>query len=149
MKAWRIAHSAFPMMDGEGAASNPGRWNRPRQRALYCGASFAIAILERLCYTGLGRVPTTDVYIEIDVPDDLVENFDPTVHPGWERAGSAAAKSFGAKWLADARSAALLVPSVVTRIDCNVVLNPEHPSFSEISWTAPRQVIWDRRLFKR
>lgn len=149
MQAWRIAHRAFPVMDGGGAAAYPGRWNGPRQPAIYCGGSFAITMLERLCYAGLGRVPTTDVYVEIDVPDVTIERFDPVAHGGWDRPRSAVAKAFGVKWLAAARSVALLVPSVVTRLDWNVVINPAHPDFSGITWSEPQPVVWDRRLFAR
>jgi RES domain-containing protein len=149
MKAWRISHRAYSTMDGVGAATYPGRWNGPGQHAVYCGTSFAITLLERLCYSAIGRVPTTDVYVEIDIPDRLVERFDPANHPGWERTRSAVAKTFGVRWLAGGRSAALLVPSSVTRIDWNVVLNPAHPDFATVSWTAARPVLWDRRLFVR
>jgi RES domain-containing protein len=149
MQAWRISHRAFPAMDGGGAAAYPGRWNGPRQPAIYCGGSFAIAVLERLCYASLGRVPKTDVYVEIAVPDSMIERFDPAAHGGWDRPRSAVAKAFGVKWLAVARSVALLVPSVVTRLDWNLVINPSHPDFSRITWSAPKPVAWDRRLFAR
>jgi RES domain-containing protein len=149
LKAWRIAHRAFPIMDGAGAASFPGRWNAAGQPAIYCGGSFAITMLERLCYAALGRTPTTDVYVEIDIPDHVVERFDPRAHRGWHRPQSTVAKAFGRNWLAQRRSAALIVPSAVTRLDFNVVLNPEHPDFSMISWTRTRPVDWDMRLFAR
>jgi|SRR5206468_2416954 len=136
-------------MDGRGAALYPGRWNGPGQRALYCGTSFAITLLERLCYSGMGRVPRTDVYVEIEVGDTRIERFDPAINVGWERPRSTVAKTFGVTWLASLRSLALMVPSAVTRIDWNVVLNPEHPDFATISWSPPRPVRWDRRLFSR
>jgi len=149
MKAWRIAHRAFPIMDGEGAARFPGRWNRAGQRAVYCGTSFAITMLERLCYLGSDQIPKTDVYIQIDVPQELIEEFDAAAHPGWEQSRSATAKAVGASWLSGGTRPALLVPSAVTRIDQNVVLNPIHPDFSRVSWSSPQAVRWDRRLFIR
>ena len=45
--------------------------------------------------------------------------------------------------------AALLVPSVVTRIDRNLVLNQDHPNFGEIDVGPEHAVVWDRRLFLR
>jgi RES domain-containing protein len=149
MQAWRIVHRNFAQMDGEGSARHPGRWNGPGQRTIYAGGSFAIAMLERLCYTGIGRVPATDVWLGIEVPDSMVEVFDPAVNPGWDRARSAVAKAFGVKWHAQGRSAALRVPSAVTKIDWNLVVNPEHPDFAAISWSAPQPVRWDSRLFRR
>jgi len=147
MKAWRIAHRAFPIMDGEGAAARPGRWNGPGQPAIYCGGSFAIAMLERLCYARLGRLPKTDVYVEVTIPDWPIEQFDPAADDGWDRPRSAVAKRFGIDWIADAGSVTLLVPSVVTGIDWNVIINPNHSDFARVTWSPPRPVIWDRRLF--
>lgn len=136
-------------MDGGGAARFPGRWNGAGQPAIYCGGSFAIAMLERLCYAGIGRTPTSDVYVEIDIPDRLAEHFDPRAHRGWHRPQSAVAKAFGRRWLAEGRNAALVVPSAVTRLDSNVVLNPEHRDFAAIRWSRARPVAWDARLFVR
>jgi RES domain-containing protein len=41
------------------------------------------------------------------------------------------------------------VPSVVTRRECNVLINPAHPDFQQIVATDPVPVEWDRRLFIR
>src|SRR5258707_13722481 len=138
MQAWRIGHRAFPLMDGGGAAAYPGRWNGPRQPAIYCGGSFAIAMLERLCYARLGRVPKTDVHVEIVVSDAMIERFDPAAHSGWERQRSAVAKTFGVRWLAAVRSVALLVPSAGTRLGWNPVINPGQPDFSRLTGLEPK-----------
>jgi RES domain-containing protein len=39
------------------------------------------------------------------------------------------------------------VPSVVTRLDRNVLINQDHPAFTAITCTAPAPVVWDARLF--
>lgn len=106
-------------------------------------------MLECLCYSGLGRIPISDVYIEIEIPERLIERFDPEASPGWDEAASPVAKAFGVRWFAEMRSAALLVPSAVTRLDWTVVINQNHPDFAELSWTEPRHLAWDRRLFAR
>jgi RES domain-containing protein len=41
----------------------------------------------------------------------------------------------------------LIVPSLVTRIDRNVLLNAHHRDFARITATPPAPVPWDRRLF--
>ena len=71
MRAYRIGSGAHPVFDGTGAALFGGRWNALNQRVIYGGGSFAIAMLERLCYTALGRVPAGDRFIEIDIPDSM------------------------------------------------------------------------------
>ena len=149
MRAFRIGSSRHPVFDGTGAALYPGRWNEAGQAVIYCGGSFAIAMLERLCYTALGRVPTGDRFVEADVPDSAVEAFDPDAHPGWDEPDSLAARRFGSDWWRQRRSAALLVPSAVTKIDFNLVINPEHPEFAQVAVGDERPVQWDRRLFVR
>jgi RES domain-containing protein len=47
------------------------------------------------------------------------------------------------------RTAVLVVPSVVARPDCNVLINPTHPDFRKITQSKPEPVVWDRRLFHR
>lgn len=149
MKAYRIGSGAYPVFDGTGAALKGGRWNAPNQRVVYAGGSFAIALLERLCYTALGRVPTSDRFVEIEIPDDMVEGFEEHGHPGWDAPGSEVAAGFGAAWWREQRSAVLSVPSVVTRIDRNLVINEQHPDLHRIA-VGPEQVLrWDPRLFRR
>lgn len=149
MKAYRIGSGLHPIFDGTGASLYPGRWNEAHQRVIYCGASFAIAMLERLCYTALGRLPAGDRYVEVDIPDDLIETPDVERVSGWDAPGSEAARAYGAEWWRARRSAALLVPSVVTKIDRNVVINEIHPEFRRVTAGPERPVEWDRRLFIR
>jgi RES domain-containing protein len=149
MKAYRIGSGAYPVFDGSGAAVNGGRWNAPNQRVVYAGASFAIAMLERLCYAALGRVPAGDRFVEIEIPDSMVEAFDERSLPGWDTAGSEVAARFGSAWWRERRSVVLSVPSVVTRIDRNLVINEEHPDLHRIVVGPEQALHWDPRLFRR
>jgi RES domain-containing protein len=149
MRVYRIGSGKHPVFDGAGASLRAGRWNEANQRAIYCGASFAIAMLERLCYTALGRVPSDDRFVEADVPDALIEIFEPAAHAGWDEPGSPLARQFGSRWHRERRSAALLVPSAVTKIDRNLVINQDHPDFIQVTVSQERPVAWDRRLFVR
>jgi RES domain-containing protein len=45
------------------------------------------------------------------------------------------------------RSAVLLVPSVVARVEFNALVNPAHPDAARIVVAEPRPVLWDERLF--
>jgi hypothetical protein len=83
------------------------------------------------------------------VPDALIEHLDEHRVPGWGSPASPIAREAGDRWLDEARSAALTVPSVVTRIDRNLLLNPAHPSFAEIAVGPELPVAWDHRLFRR
>ena len=41
----------------------------------------------------------------------------------------------------------LWVPSVVARLDHDVLINPAHPEFALINASLHQPVYWDRRLF--
>jgi RES domain-containing protein len=82
------------------------------------------------------------------VPEDVAEVLDPAALPGWDERGSPVALAFGDRWIGEARSAALVVPSVPSRpIGRNVLINPAHPEAGRIAVSAPFPVPWDERLF--
>ena len=68
--------------------------------------------------------------------------------PGWDSASMEASRAFGDRWFDERRSAVLLVPSVVTRIERNVLIHQEHPDFRRISAKPPAAVHWDARLYR-
>lgn len=39
------------------------------------------------------------------------------------------------------------MPSVVARMDKNILINPEHPEFGRITVSLHQPVWWDERLF--
>ena len=149
LKAYRIGSGRHPVFQGEGARLHGARWNSAGRAVIYCGGSFAIAMLERLVYSAIGTVPADDRYVAVAVPDGSIENLDETILPGWRDDGSAVARAAGDRWLAEARSLALSVPSAVTVVDRNLLVNPAHPDFGRIAVGPERPVAWDRRLFGR
>ena len=57
------------------------------------------------------------------------------------------ARAFGRAWHAEARSALLITPSVVARMERNFVFNTAHPDFARIKPGLETPVWWDSRLF--
>ncbi len=151
MRAFRIADRRFPIFDGTGSRLIGGRWNSPGKPLIYSAETFAGAVLETLIHSNLGRVPKTHSVVEIEVPETLrIEIVRETDVPGWDAANFRASRAFGDKWLAERRSAVLIVPSMVTRgRERNILLNPEHPDFRQITVANPQPVRWDERLFQR
>jgi len=150
-QAWRIADGRFEPFSPIGASLVGGRWNRPGLGVIYASRTFAGAMLECLAHAGIGRVPRTHVALQITIPSDVaVERTDQGSLPsGWDRPDLRVARSFGTNWLRERRTAVLLVPSVVARMEFNVLLNPEHPDFRKLVPETPQPVIWDARLFGR
>ena len=53
----------------------------------------------------------------------------------------------GDTWIRERRTAVLVVPSVVARREGNVLINPGHSDFAQITASEPEPVVWDARLF--
>jgi RES domain-containing protein len=145
--AIRIADKRHPLCDGKGAMLIGGRWNSPGARIIYCAMNHACAMLERLAHANTLRLPRSLIWAEIIIPQGVsIEEVDPERVPGWDRARSRSARAFGDGWYRSQRSAVLIVPSVVSRPDKNVLINQDHRQFREIHCGDPRPVIWDRRI---
>lgn len=151
MRAFRIADRRFPIFDGTGARLVGGRWNSPGRPVIYAAETFAGAVLEVLVHANLGRVPRTHAVVEITIPDTIAtEIVAPEGLPGWDADDQTLSRAYGDEWLGGKRTAVLLVPSIVTRgREHNVLLNPEHPAFKDVTASKPQDVVWGERLFRR
>ena len=149
-RCFRIADSRFPLYDATGARLYGGRWNSPGRGVIYAAETFAGAVLEVLVHANIGRIPRTHAVIEIEIPVEVgIERVGVSAVVGWDDPSQLASRSFGDRWLEEARSAVLMVPSLVTRgREANVLLNPAHGAFVKITHLAPEAVIWDERLFQ-
>ncbi len=150
MLVFRIADRRHPIFDGTGARLVGGRWNSPGRPVIYAAETFSGALLEMLVHSNLNRLPRDHAFVRIIIPDDVsLERVDENDVPGWQDEDKAASQSFGDNWLAEQRSAVLLVPSLVTEgIEHNILIDPMHPDFSKIHASVPQDVSWDERLFR-
>ncbi|WP_175946358.1 RES domain-containing protein [Caballeronia sp. BCC1704] len=149
MRIFRIADRRHPVWSGTGAMLVGGRFNSPGRPVIYGALNFAGAMLEVLVHARIGKVPKHHVWVEAEVPEDLaVERVSVEDLPaGWDSPDPQAARRFGDRWIDEARSAILIVPSVVARAECNAVVNPAHPEAGRLVVSAPQPVVWDQRLF--
>ena len=150
MRAFRVADRRFPIYDGTGARLVGGRWNSPGRPLIYAAETFAGALLEVLIHSNLGRIPKTHAVVEISIPDTLaMETVISQDILAWDGDDQIAGRIFGDRWLAEQRSAVLLVPSVITGDrEHNVLINPQHPDFSLVTASQPQSVRGDKRLFQ-
>lgn len=152
MRLYRIGSSLYPLFDGTGAMLHGARWNSAGVRAIYCGASLAVAQLENLVHVGRATPPTNHAWIEIDVPDDvavtILERADLPV--GWDHpTAKDVSQTVGGAWFASKATALLRVPSVAAAESHVWVIDQDHPDFARMTATPPRPLVWDRRLFGR
>ena len=105
------------------------------------------ALLEKLAHSN-GLLPPNQHYIRITIPSGLnYEVLSEANLQGWDNATPTVSKLYGEKWQADQRSLILFVPSVIARVDCNILINRQHPQARHVQWTLHQPVWWDARLF--
>lgn len=153
MRAWRLVPKrwAKDAFSGEGARLFGGRWNPRGVPLVYCAEHLSLAALEQLVHVEAEDAPDC-VAFAVDVPESVqVEELRPADLPREWRADPppASLADLGARWVAEARSAVLLVPSAVIPSERNVLLNPDHPEFARLVRAAPAPFSFDPRLFLR
>ena len=137
------------MWSAEGARRASARWHERGAEVIYASRNYSTAMLEMLV-NWPGRVPSNQHFVEAVIPAgtsyDVVTA---DVLPGWEQPNLAASQPFGRTWYLERRSVLLVVPSVVARIESNVVINTRHPDYKGLSIEVGLEtpVWWDRRLF--
>lgn len=149
LTAYRIGDpgGAYPIFSATGSTLNPGRWNDAAHPVIYAAERYSTALLEKLVH-GSGALPPNQHYVEIAVPAGVsYEVLQPASHPGWDLSNGKVGRAFGCAWQAQGRSLVLIVPSVVARLDHNILINPAHPEFPRITTGLNIPVYWDARLF--
>jgi len=147
LRAFRVADMRHPIFDGTGAMLHGARWNSPGRRVIYASETYAGALLEILVH-GSGSVPRSQGHVEIEIPAGLsIEEVTSDSLPHWDSSSMETARTFGDRWYDQRRTPVLIVPSVVTRVERNILINQEHPDFARIRVSRPRPVRWDKRLW--
>lgn len=139
----------FPIFDATGSRLYPGRWNTPETPLIYMSEHYSTALLEKLVHAAIGKLPPNQHYIQVTIPRGLTyEVVTKDSLAGWDDPSMTASRDFGATWTRERRSTVLLVPSIVARMERNVLINPDHPSFGDIETSLHEPVWWDERLFQ-
>lgn len=137
----------YPIYDARGSALYPGRWNEVDTPVIYAGEHYSTAMLEKLAQ-GNERLPPNQHYVAIAVPRGTsYEVVTEDRLPGWDTAEPTVSRGYGANWVRERRSAILLVPNYVARIERTIVINPAHADAGGIEVGLAEPAWWDRRLF--
>lgn len=147
--AWRIGdpQGEFPIWDDGGARRTAGRWHEAGAGVIYASFSYSTAMLEKLVhYSGL--LPPNQHFLGVVIPAGTTyEVFSEAHYPRWSDRGGETSRAFGMAWYEEGRSAILIVPSVVARMEQNAVFNTNHKDFASITPGLEAPVWWDDRLF--
>ncbi len=136
--AYRITQGKYAKtaFDGEGARLYGGRWNSVGTPIVYVASSLSLATLELLVHLeDYALLEDRYVSIPVSFSERWVEEIAmESLPPGWNRPSlDTPAQELGDRWIAEARSMALRVPSAVTPGEHNYLLNPRHPDFAKVT----------------
>lgn len=152
-RAWRITKAKYAAVafDGEGAWLYGGRWSSPGTRVVYVADSLSLATLEILVHLHQPAALADYVVLTVDLPDDGIEVVTEAVLPKKWRIYPTPSENqaIGDRWVREARSLALRVPSAVTVTEANFLVNPAHRDWKRAVVSAPAVLDIDERVFKR
>lgn len=130
-------------------SGHQARWNPKGYHVVYCAGSRALACLENLVHRS-GEGLNADFKIaSVHIPDSVStdEIFSKELPAGWHNiSGTPVCQEIGKRWLEDQHSCILKVPSSIIQDEWNVLANPNHPDFGQISITNIRDFSFDQRL---
>lgn len=136
MRVFRLCKRKYSptVLSGQGALIVSGRWHSAGTPVVYCATSEALAVIE--LRVNLGRfVPREPFDMHaIELPESSVTRLE---NPDWPADWNAvpparSAQQVGDAWLVSMTSLALRVPSIHSRSDFNVLINPAHPAIREV-----------------
>ncbi len=152
MQIWRLCGSKYSSaaFSGLGGMYAARRWNQKGNLIIYTATSRALAAIEYFVNLEPNQAPDDLIMLEALLPDDQVEHLDLATLPrNWYQIDNPGCQAIGTEWLKSKRSLALKVPSVPVRGDWNVLLNPSHPNFSDVSVTSRIPFYYDERMFQK
>ncbi len=149
MILWRISNHAI--LNGQGGLFASARWHNQGRRIVYLAESPASALLEVLVHLELGESLLPDSYqlLKVNVADSVSrERIEVSDLPsGWED-DQAVTRRVGDRWLSQAASALLGVPTAILPETCNWLLNPSHTDAVGLRIEWSRRYPYDGRLLR-
>jgi RES domain-containing protein len=150
MRVFRIGAALFTRtrkdaFSGKGGLHASGRWHTVGHPVIYTAQSLSLAALEILVHLKQTNDIQPFYAYSAEVPDPLI--LKPNTYPARWKGRLAVSRAFGDAWLEAKTTPAMLVPTIITPGEWNVLLNPLHPQFS-LKWavTGPCACTFDARL---
>lgn len=146
--AYRIARGDVPAFDASGAFRWGSRWTHPGRYVIHAAENYSLAVLETLVHFNLGELPPRLIVVQLTIPAEVSrEVLKAEELPDWHRARPyAASRSYGDKWYDEGRSAVLIVPSVLSPFERNVLINAQQAQSRSIEVGEPYPASLDERL---
>lgn len=108
----------------------------------------ALAVLENLVHFNIGDIPPGQIFVELVIPSRVSrEMLKAADVPGWDSPyPNGVSEVYGDDWYDSQRSAILIVPSVLSEFEHNILINQSHRDAARIKVSKPRPVALDGRL---
>ena len=147
MLVYRIsmAHRAASLT----ASGFPGRWCSKGKFVVYTAGSRALACLENVVHRSGEGLAGNFKILTIQIPDRLKmdEIFLKDLPEQWfEFQNYILTQQLGDKWLENAETSILKIPSAIIPLENNFVLNPFHRDFKNIKIKSVKDFIFDPRI---
>jgi RES domain-containing protein len=145
---WRIARRTYADLSGAGGLIYAARWNEVGHAVIYTSTSIALAALEYAAHSAVR--PADSVLMKIKLPDDslvtIEQRLGGPLPANWPNV-EAQTQHLGSQWLLSNDSIALEVPSVIIPLERNLILNPKHGRFAEVTLVETLPFFFDPRIF--
>lgn len=151
MEVFRLARKHYAgRLSGMGAALRGARWNSVGVEPIYTACNRSLAMAEVVVHLNLATLPKDFQMVTIDIPDDikimqLETNELPTNWNAFPHVRST--QSIGDQFVREGVFCLLRLPSVVTKGDYNVLINPHHDDFKRIQVVGIEEFPFDQRIF--
>ena len=151
MRVYRLTKTIYSpaVLGGEGGRVADGRWHSAGSPVVYAASCEALAVLELRVHLGRFIPKAAFTLHTLELPDRLVDTLAAGKLPRrWNAVPIAtASQRVGDRWLKEGSGLALRVPSIHSRSDWNVLLNPAHRDIRLVRILSAAPYVFDARLF--
>jgi RES domain-containing protein len=152
MEVYRLSREKHAKpLSGKGSAIKGARWNSIGVELIYTAINRSLAMAEIAVHFTLATLPDDYVMISISIPDDLdiKEIAEADLPANWhEFPHPVSTQRFGDEFVIENKYCILKIPSVVTKGDYNLLINPNHKDFEKVEITNIEKFPFDKRIFK-
>ncbi|MCC6516573.1 MAG: RES domain-containing protein [Chitinophagales bacterium] len=152
MLVFRLVKQQYSkVLSGKGAAIFGERWNSKGMELIYTAENRSLAMAEVAVHFSLATMPSSYNMLSIFIPDNLTIKEIKTIElpDDWNTFPHAkSTQNIGDNFILENKFVTLKVPSVVTKGDFNILINPHHKDFKKIKIKSSEPFLFDRRIFR-
>lgn len=152
MEVFKLVREKFAKpLSGKGAALKGARWNSVGVELIYATKNRSLAMAEVAIHFTLATLPDDYVMVTIIIPDNIaIKKLSVSELPSdWKDfPHPSSTQKIGDAFVLEGKYAVLMIPSVVTHGDYNVLINPNHKDFKKMAITQIEKFPFDKRIFK-